>query len=46
MQTPMMSCHIIPMWHKWNVNSDDIMLMWHALYATPSDVDVPEALLV
>ena len=29
----MMSFRLIPMWHKWNVNSDDIMMTWFALYA-------------
>ena len=30
MQTPMMSCHIIPMWNEWNANTDDMMMMWFA----------------
>ena len=34
MQSPMMSCHLIPMWHEWNVNAGDIMVMWFASYAT------------
>ena len=34
----MMSCHIIPTWHEWNMNADDTMMMWFALYANPSDV--------
>ena len=34
----MMSCHIIPTWHEWNVNADDIMMTWFALYVNPSDV--------
>ena len=21
------------MWHKWNVNADDVMMMWFALFA-------------
>ena len=32
MQTPMMSCHLIPTWHKWNVNADDITMTCFALY--------------
>ena len=27
----MMSCHLIAMCHKWNMNADDIMMMWFAL---------------
>ena len=23
----MMSCHIIPTWHEWNENADDIMMV-------------------
>ena len=38
MQTPMMSCQIIPMWHGWNVNADDIMMMWFTLYMSPCDI--------
>ena len=38
MQTPMMSWHIIPTWHKWNTNADDIMMPLFTLYANPSDV--------
>ena len=40
MQTPMTSCHIIPMWYKWNVgvNANDIMMTWFALYMNPSDI--------
>ena len=38
MQTPMISFHLIPMWHKWNANADDIMITWFALYVNPSDV--------
>ena len=25
-----MSCHLIPMWHEWNANTGDIMVMWFA----------------
>ena len=28
----MTSCHLIPMWHEWNANADDIMMMWFTLY--------------
>ena len=38
MQTPMMSCHIIPMSHEWNANANNIMMTWFTLYANPSDV--------
>ena len=34
----MTSCHLIPTWHEWNVNADDVMMMWFALYVNPSDV--------
>ena len=27
MQTPMMSYHLIPTWHKWNMNTGDIMVV-------------------
>ena len=30
---PMTSCHLIPTWHTWNVNADDIMVTWFALFA-------------
>ena len=30
--TPMTSCHLIPTWHEWNVNSGDVMLTWFASY--------------
>ena len=33
MQTPMMSCPFIPMWHEWNMNAGDIMVTWYASYA-------------
>ena len=23
---------LIPMWHEWNVNTNDVMMMWFALY--------------
>ena len=29
----MMSCHLIPTWHEWNVKADDVMMMWFASYA-------------
>ena len=29
----MMSCHLIPTWDEWNVNADDIMMMWFTLLA-------------
>ena len=32
MQTPMTPCHFIPMWHEWNMNANDIMMMWFALF--------------
>ena len=32
MQTPMISCHLISMWHKWNTNSGDLMVVWFAKY--------------
>ena len=31
-------CHLIPMWHEWNANTDDIMITWFTLYANSSDV--------
>ena len=34
----MTSCHLIPTWHKWNVNADDVMMTWFTLYVNPSDV--------
>ena len=33
MQTPMTSCDLISMWHKWNAETNDIMMTWFALYA-------------
>ena len=33
MQTPMMPCHLISMWHEWNANAGDVMVMWIASYA-------------
>ena len=27
MQTPITSCHLIPTWHEWNANADDVMMM-------------------
>ena len=38
MQTPMMSCHIIPLWHEWNANANDVMMMRFALYVNPTDI--------
>ena len=32
MQTSMTFCHLIPAWHEWNANADDIMMMWFTLY--------------
>ena len=26
------------MWHEWNTNADDVMMMWFTLYVNPSDV--------
>ena len=34
MQKPMKSCHLIPAWHEWNTNANDIMMMWFTLYVT------------
>ena len=34
----MTSCHLIPAWHKWNVNADDVMMIWFASYVNPSDI--------
>ena len=34
----MTSCHLIPMWHAWNMNADDVMMTWFVLYANPGDV--------
>ena len=31
----MMSCHLIPVWHQWNVNADDVMTKWFTLYVNP-----------
>ena len=28
----MMSCHLIPAWHKWNVDNDDVMMTWFVLF--------------
>ena len=27
----MTSCHLIPTWHEWNVNANDVMMAWFAL---------------
>ena len=32
MQILMTSCHLIPTWHKWNANVNDIMMMWFASF--------------
>ena len=32
MQTPITSYHISHMWHKWNVNANDVMITWFTLY--------------
>ena len=32
MQTPMTSCHLIPMWYKWNMNAVDVMVAWFISY--------------
>ena len=34
----MQSCHLIPMWHEWNMNADDAIMTWFALYVNLSDV--------
>ena len=28
-----MSCHLIPTWHKWNANANDVMMMWFTVVA-------------
>ena len=28
----MTSCHLIPTWHEWNVNANDVMMTWSALF--------------
>ena len=28
----MMSCHLIPTWHKWNTNAGDVMVTWFTHY--------------
>ena len=33
MQTPMMSCHLICMWHEFNTNANDVMMTWFTSYA-------------
>ena len=33
MSTPITSCHLIPIWHEWNANADDIMMIWFTLFA-------------
>ena len=32
MQTPMASCHLIPTWHEWNANADDVMVTCFTSY--------------
>ena len=32
MQTLIMSFHLIPRWHEWNMNANDIMMTWFALF--------------
>ena len=32
MQTPVTSCHLIPRWHVWNTNTNDIMMTWFTLF--------------
>ena len=27
-----MSCHLIPTWHEWNANADDVMMTWFTLF--------------
>ena len=34
MQTPLMSCHLIPTWHEWNAKADDIMMTWFTLFVS------------
>ena len=29
----MTSCHLIPTWHEWNANTNDIMMTWFTLFA-------------
>ena len=26
----MMSCHLVSIWHEWNANTGDVMVMWFA----------------
>ena len=35
---PMMLYHVSHKWHEWNVNPNDVMLTWFALYVNPNDV--------
>ena len=28
----MTSCYIIVLWHEWNANTNDVMMMWFTLY--------------
>ena len=34
----MTSCHIIPTYHEWNTNADDVMMTRFILYVNPSDI--------
>ena len=38
MQTQMTACHLIPTWHEWNANTDDVIMPWFALCVNQSDV--------
>ena len=38
MQIPVMSCHLILMWHEWNVKAGDIMVTSVCIICEPSDV--------
>ena len=33
MRTPMTSCHLVSVWHKWNMNAGDVMVTWFTSYA-------------
>ena len=30
----MTSYHLIPTWHEWNANANDVMIMWFTIYQT------------
>ena len=32
MQTSL-TCHLLPTWHEWNTNANDIMMTWFGIYA-------------